>query len=91
MLSPFRMMQEFDDMMRDFGMTNLPRASMMKPGDMSLAIDIVEKPDKFLIKADIPGMKASDVNLELSPEHILTISGERQHEHKEEEEGHYRL
>lgn len=91
MLSPFRMMQEFDDMMRDFGITSLHKGSMIKPGDMALAIDIVEKPDKFLIKADIPGMKASDVNLELSPEHILTISGERKHEHKEEEEGHYRL
>lgn len=91
MLSPFRMMQEFDDIMRDFGIMNFPRDTMMKPGDMALAIDIVEKPDKFLIKADIPGMKASDVSLELSPEHILTISGERKHEHKEEEEGHYRL
>jgi len=91
MLSPFRMIQEFDDIMRDFGITNLPRSSMIKPGEMDLAIDIAEKPDKFLIKADIPGMKASDVSLELSPEHILTISGERKHEHKEEEEGHYRL
>lgn len=91
MLSPFRMMQEFDDMMRDFGFSNVHRGSMIKSGDMALAIDIVEKPDKFLIKADIPGMKASDINLELSPEHILTISGERKHEHKEEEEGHYRL
>ena len=76
MLSPFRMMQEFDDMMRDFGMTNLPRASMMKPGDMSLAIDIVEKPDKFLIKAEATNgvLSITLPKIELEQEENKTIS-----------------
>lgn len=94
MMSPFRMMQEFerdmDDMMNAFGFMNLPkRQEIFRPGSKALAIDIVEEKDGFLIKADIPGLRAEDVNVQVSPEHILTISGERtnQYSSKPEDEG----
>mmetsp|Transcript_477 Transcript_477/g.1097 ORF Transcript_477/g.1097 Transcript_477/m.1097 type:complete len:234 (-) Transcript_477:60-761(-) len=94
MMSPFRMMQEFerdmDDMMNAFGFMNLPkRQEIFRPGSKALAIDIVEEKDGFLIKADIPGLSAEDVNVQVSPDHILTISGERSNEYssKPEEEG----
>ena len=96
MMSPFRMMQEFerdmDDMMNSFGFMNLPkREEMFRPGSKALAVDIVEDKDKnqFFVKADIPGLRAEDVNVQVSPDHILTISGERTNEYssKPEDEG----
>ncbi len=96
MMSPFRMMQEFerdmDDMMNAFGFMNLPkREEMFRPGSKALAVDIVEDKDtnQFVVKADIPGLRAEDVNVQVSPDHILTISGERTNEYssKPEDEG----
>lgn len=98
MMSPFRMMQEFerdmDDMMNAFGFMNLPkREEMFRPGSKALAVDIVEDKDtnQFVVKADIPGLRAEDVNVQVSPDHILTISGERTNEYSskpEDEEPH---
>lgn len=90
MLSPYRLMQDFeqeiDDMMKGFGLTHLNRAPLMK-GDMSLAVDVVENKDNFVIHADTPGMKAADIKIEVSPDHLMTISGERKNEMKSDENG----
>src|SRR3954470_6457253 len=54
------------------------------------AMDLVEHDDHFLLRADLPGLAEDDVNIELN-DGSLTISGERQTEHKQEERGFYRL
>ena len=54
------------------------------------AMDLVETQDNFVLKADLPGMSESDVNVELE-NNVLTISGERRTEHEEQHEGYYRL
>ena len=54
------------------------------------AMDLVETQDNFVLKADLPGMSESDVNVELE-NNVLTISGERKTEHEEQHEGYYRL
>lgn len=40
------------------------------------AVDILESKDSYLIRAEIPGMKKEDVNLEVQ-EGALTLRGER--------------
>jgi HSP20 family protein len=54
------------------------------------AMDLVETQDDFVLKADLPGMSESDVDVELE-NNVLTISGERKTEHEEQHEGYYRL
>ena len=54
------------------------------------AMDLVETQDGFVLKADLPGMGESDVNVELE-NNVLTISGERKTEHEAQHEGYYRL
>jgi HSP20 family protein len=54
------------------------------------AMDLVETEDDFVLRADLPGVAESDVNIELE-DNVLTISGERKAEHEERKEGYYRV
>jgi HSP20 family protein len=54
------------------------------------AMDLVETEDDFVLRADLPGLTESDVNIELE-DNVLTISGERKAEHEERKEGYYRV
>ena len=54
------------------------------------AMDLVETDEHFVLKADLPGMTESDVNIEIE-KNVLTVSGERKAEHEEKHEGYYRL
>jgi HSP20 family protein len=54
------------------------------------AMDLVETGEDFVLRADLPGMSESDVNIELE-DNVLTISGERKAEHEERKEGYYRV
>src|SRR5215208_5374772 len=54
------------------------------------AMDLLETEDHFVLRADLPGMTESDVNIELE-DNVLTVSGERKHEHEEKREGFYRV
>src|SRR5918999_6392808 len=53
-------------------------------------MDLVEADDHFVLKADLPGLAESDVNLEVQ-DGTLTISGERTAEHEQREKGWYRI
>jgi HSP20 family protein len=53
-------------------------------------MDLVETEDDFVLRADLPGLTESDVNIELE-DNVLTISGERKAEHEERREGYYRV
>ena len=54
------------------------------------AVDLKEEADRFLIRADIPGVapEAIEVTMESG---VLTIKGERTEEHTEESEGYRRV
>jgi HSP20 family protein len=54
------------------------------------AMDLTETEEHFVLKADLPGVPESDVNIEVE-NNVLTISGERKAEHEEKHEGYYRL
>jgi HSP20 family protein len=54
------------------------------------AMDLVETDEHFVLRADLPGMTESDVNIELE-DNVLTVSGERKSEHEERGEGFYRV
>src|SRR5436190_11003386 len=54
------------------------------------AMDLVETEDHFVLKADLPGLDAGDVNIEVE-DNVLTVSGERKVEHEASREGFYRV
>jgi HSP20 family protein len=54
------------------------------------AMDLVERGDEFVLRADLPGVPENEVNIELE-DNVLTISGERKSEHEERTDGYYRL
>ena len=54
------------------------------------AMDLVETEGDFVLKADLPGLKEEDVNIEVE-ENVLTVSGERKAEHEDKREGYVRV
>ena len=54
------------------------------------AMDLVETDDHFVLRADLPGLSEGDVSIELE-DRVLTVSGERKAEHKDRQEGYYRV
>lgn len=54
------------------------------------AMDLVETEDSYVLKADLPGLDAGDVSIEVE-DNILTVSGERKVEHETSKDGFYRL
>lgn len=53
-------------------------------------VDIQEKPDQFVIRADIPGVKPEDVQVNME-NGVLSIRGERKTEEHKEEKGYRRV
>jgi HSP20 family protein len=54
------------------------------------AMDLVETSDHYVLRADLPGLSHGDVNVQLE-DNVLTISGERNAEDEDQQEGVYRL
>jgi HSP20 family protein len=54
------------------------------------AMDLVETADEFVLRADLPGLSEKDIAIELEG-NVLTVSGERETEHEDDEGGYYRL
>jgi HSP20 family protein len=54
------------------------------------AVDIVEEKQRFVLRADIPGVKADDIEVNME-KGVLSLSGERHKESSEEVDGMQRL
>ena len=48
-------------------------------GDLEPKIDVTDHKDSVLVVAEMPGIKEDDIDLKISDEGYLTISGEKQH------------
>lgn len=58
-------------------------------GEWSPRLDLSETKDALVVRAEIPGMEAKDVQISLQDQ-VLTIKGEKKQEKEEEDEHHYR-
>jgi HSP20 family protein len=54
------------------------------------AMDLVETDDRFVLRADLPGLAEDDIKIEFD-DGTLTVSGERKAEHEAKSEGYYRV
>jgi HSP20 family protein len=59
------------------------------PSLWSPAVEVLERGDKLLVRAELPGVSKDDVNVEITDD-LLTIEGERRQESEEQDEGFYR-
>ena len=54
------------------------------------AVDIKEEDGRFVLKADIPGVEAKDIDVTMD-DGVLTIKGERRHESEQDTNGYKRV
>ena len=54
------------------------------------AVDIKEEDQRFVLKADIPGVDPKDIDITMD-DGVLTIKGDRKHESEEEANGYTRV
>ncbi|HBY58040.1 MAG TPA: hypothetical protein DEG96_09325 [Candidatus Atribacteria bacterium] len=66
----------------------LTRRRWMEGGEWSPLIDVIDKKDNILVKAELPGVDKKDVKISLS-ENTLTIQGERKEEKEIKKEDYY--
>src|SRR6185503_1973447 len=97
-ISPFGLMRRFAEEMErlfeNFEDFHLPRMfedvrAEMKDVDWAPELEVAQDNGHLVVRCNLPGMKREDIQVEMKDE-VLTISGERNDEQKEEREGYYR-
>ncbi len=66
----------------------LTRRRWMEGGEWSPLVDVIDKKDNILVKAELPGVDKKDVKISLG-ENTLTIRGERKEEKEIKKEDYY--
>ena len=56
--------------------------------EWSPSVDVSETKDNFVVKAELPGLEAKDVDVSISGE-VITIKGEKKKEEEEKDEHHH--
>jgi len=84
-----RFSEEMNNLFQDFGLGRNWLTTDLPGGLWSPQVEVFESDGKLVVRADLPGMKREDINVELSDDG-LTIEGERTNEHEEKREGYYR-
>ena len=54
------------------------------------ALDVAEGENEYVVKAEVPGCKADDIDIEIHG-NVLTISGEKTEEQEKKEKGYYHV
>ncbi len=85
---PFRELEEWERRFDDLWGRPLLRLPVEERGWMP-AVDIFEKEDKFVVKAELPGMKEDDIDVSVVGD-TLSIKGEKKTETEIKDEDYYR-
>ncbi len=85
---PFREIEDWERRFEDFFGRPMLRLPVEEKGWMP-AVDIFEKDDKFVVKAELPGMKEEDIDVSVVGD-TLSIKGEKKTETEVKEEDYYR-
>jgi HSP20 family protein len=92
-LTPWRPFSELSTLRREmdrlwdsfFGERPFPR---IREREWAPSLDVSETKDNFVVKAEVPGMDAKDIDISLTGD-ILTIKGEKRQEREEKEEDYH--
>jgi len=87
---PFRDLMDMED--RLFGLTLFPGLDRKSPFLRTgwPAVDVTEDKNNVIVKADLPGMKQEEIEVNLDQD-ILTIKGERKIESEKDEKNYHRV
>ncbi|MBI4690639.1 MAG: Hsp20/alpha crystallin family protein [Nitrospirae bacterium] len=99
-VEPSRAISPFDDMEKMFdeffrrpfpliGPSWWPRFGIERE-DISPTVDIFEEDNDVVVKAELPGMKKEDIDVNIT-DNTITISGEKKKEEKVEKKNYYRV
>lgn len=89
--SPFQELNRLQREVNRLFEASLPREE--EAGEFSRwypAVDVFEDAERFIVRAELPGMKSSDVNVSIENS-TLTISGERKLESEEKKDNYLRI
>jgi len=88
-----RFSEEMDHLLEDFGgqgwLTPMLDKAQLPQGPWSPQVEIFERDNELVLRADLPGLTKDDVDVEIGNDGI-TIEGERKNEHEERREGYFR-
>jgi len=91
---PFAWMREMQDQV-DRTLTNFwggkpmaPQRGKMFSTDWSPDLDVFQRGNELVVRADVPGLSKDDVTVDIADDQ-MTIKGERRFEHEEERDGVY--
>ncbi len=87
-VDPWRLLDRWQDELQRLSRFPREDQSELVTTDWSPAVDIREEDDRYLLHADIPGVKPEQIEVSLD-DGMLTIKGERKLE-KSEEKGQYK-
>ena len=90
--NPMRDMDLFSNRMNSFLGNHFLTPGFREASEMAEwrpAVDIFDKEDRIVIKAELPGVDKKDMSVDIK-DGILTLSGERTYENEVKEEGYYR-
>lgn len=92
----FRQMEdEMNQMVRAFNMDTFAPPSFERLGESvrmpAMAVDVKEEQGEYIVTADVPGLPKEAIKINVSPDRMLTISGERKHEVEENEDAFHRV
>ena len=89
---PFRDLRGLQDEVNRLFSSTFSRGSdeQMFGGAWSPSVDIYENKDNIVLEAELPGMKSEDVNISIE-NNVLTISGERKFEKKDDSDNFHRV
>lgn len=81
-----------DEVYKAFNADEARAAQTAQPAAFRPAVDIIENKDAILLKAELPGVKAEQVNIEVE-KNVLTLRGTRERtlEEKVEKDSFYRF
>jgi HSP20 family protein len=96
-VAPYRTLQqvadEMDQMMSSFGLaprwSSSPIWRNATAGLWAPDVDVYQREDQLVIKADLPGLRKDEVSVEVADDSVI-IQGERKTELKDEREGYFR-
>lgn len=83
--SAWDLQDEFNRFFEEFGF-----GSAVAEEDYTLAMDIRETDEAYIVEADVPGIKKEDIKIEVNDD-VLTIKGERKDEHEEKKKDYHRI
>ena len=90
-LRPFRELEEMERWMDEVFRLRTPRVWWRVPAEVGWmpSVEMYEKPDKFVVRAELPGLKKEEVDISVVGD-TLTISGERKAETEVKDEEYLR-